>query len=94
MGNQSMNGSVIPTNQKKKVKNRIESVTQYFLFFITSMFLATQANASAFTKLTTLFTAWKTEFYILLAAGAFLYVMWDIVKVFSKKLSGAMSVNH
>lgn len=76
-----------PINQIiiKKEKSRIETLSQYLVLFFTSMFLATQANASAFTKLTALFLAWKIEFYAFLAVAAFMYVMWDVIKVFAKK---------
>lgn len=66
--------------QANKVK-----LMQKLMFLFASMFLATQANASVFTKLADNLTRWKGEFYTLLGVIAFCYVMWEVVKVMSKK---------
>lgn len=69
----------------QKIKNRADILFLQLSLVVISPFLATNAHASAFTKLTNLFTQWKKEFYGLLAVGAFIYVMWEIVKVWTNK---------
>lgn len=66
----------------KNLKTRIDILFLQCSLLIASPFLASQANASAITKLTGFFTQWKTELYLLLGVIAFFYVIWGVIKVF------------